>query len=194
MYVWDKINFRFQIGRITAVTTTTNATTDLSLQQKNVLLQQPIRHSSFRSSEPIGNIEKDHPQVEILRNPIEWKYVENILAKSIVPEPEKKEEYPSGWKPQLENEIIQKLPYFVGRTKNHMIPVYLNTTFRGTRRITKLRRIQGDIWHLEENLRQAIEKTIGKRIVTRINEMSGQIWFKGDYVNIIKDYLMAQGL
>lgn len=131
-----------------------------------------------------------YPQIEVLKNPPEWKYVERILGKAQIPEPLSKSEYPSGWKPQtnLDN------PYYVARTMNHMIPVYLNTYFRGQRRITKLRKIQGDIWLLERELREVIEARIGKNIATRINELSGQIWFKGDFVNIIKDHLMKKGL
>lgn len=75
-----------------------------------------------------------------------------------------------------------------------MHPIYLTRTFRGMRRITKLRRVQGDIWHLERELHSAIENRIGKPIVTRVNEMSGQIWFRGDFVNIVKDYLITKGL
>lgn len=153
---------------------------------------QPIRHSSFRSSEPLKDIEANHPQVEIVRNPPEWKFVEAILAKQIVPTPTPKSAYPSGWQPQVN--AVTEMPYFVPRTKNHMHPVYLTRTFRGMRRITKLRRVQGDIWQLEKELHATIEKRIGKDIVTRVNEMSGQIWFRGDFVNIVKEYLIAKGL
>lgn len=75
-----------------------------------------------------------------------------------------------------------------------MHPVYLVRTYRGLRRITKLRRIQGNIWQLEKELHAEIENRIGKHIVTRVNEMSGQIWFRGDYSTIIKEYLMSKGL
>lgn len=75
-----------------------------------------------------------------------------------------------------------------------MVPVYLNTYFRGLRRVTKLRKIQGDIWLLETELRDCIEKRIGKKIATRVNELSGQIWIKGDYATIVQDFLMKKGL
>lgn len=74
-----------------------------------------------------------------------------------------------------------------------MIPVYLKITYRGQRHVTQLKHIHGDIWKLENELHQMIEKNIGKKIVTRINEMSGQIWFKGDYVTMIGNYLMNKG-
>ncbi|KAJ6633240.1 putative 39S ribosomal protein L49, mitochondrial [Pseudolycoriella hygida] len=153
------------------------------------ILRPSVRNSNFRSSAPVESIDQ-YPQVEVLKNPPEWKYVERILRKPLVPEPQPKSEYPSGWRPQTN----LNHPYFVARTKNYMIPVYMNAYFRGTRRITKLRRVQGDIWLLERELRQCIEKRIGKSIATRVNELSGQIWFRGDYCTIISEFLMKKGL
>lgn len=75
-----------------------------------------------------------------------------------------------------------------------MIPVYLHTYFRGLRRITKLRKIQGDIWLLERELRECIESRSGKKIATRVNELSGQIWVRGDYVTIVNEFLLKKGL
>lgn len=126
----------------------------------------------------------------MLKNPPEWKYVERILRKPLVPVPEPKSEYPSGWQPQTNIDH----PYYVARTKNHMIPVYMVTYYRGMRRITRLRKIQGDIWLLERELRECIEKRIGKKIASRVNELSGQILFKGDCLTIIQEFLMKKGL
>lgn len=114
------------------------------------------------------------------------------MAPSIVPKPKPKPEYPSGWQPQHQIDET-KSPYFIARTKNFMFPVYLCTTYRGQRRTTVIRRVQGDIWKLEEELRALVEKHRGKICASRINEMSGQIRFHGDYVNLIKDYLQKKG-
>lgn len=101
---------------------------------------------------------------------------------------------PSGWKPQKSaGELREIFPYFVSRTKNHQVPVYLSSTFRGQRKITKLRRIEGDIWALEKELKQTLQSALKKRIETRVNEVSGQIDFKGIHVDMISDYLMAKG-
>lgn len=139
------------------------------------------------------NIENEYPKIEIFKDPIEWKYVEKLLAPKIVPRPEQKEEYPSEWKPQKLNRKNNKQPYFIERTKNHMIPVYVDRTFRGMRILTKLRRIEGDIWTLESELKNMIETSIGKKIITSVNEMNGQIEFKGDHLNLIHDHLMSKG-
>jgi len=48
-------------------------------------------------------------------------------------------------------------PYFIERTKNYMRPVYLTRNSKGTKRITKITKIQGDIWTLERDMKRYIE-------------------------------------
>ncbi|KAL1397078.1 hypothetical protein pipiens_010018 [Culex pipiens pipiens] len=149
-----------------------------------------VRQSSFRSSEPVGDLGQ-FPEVEVVRNPPEWKHVERLLAPRIVPKPLAQAEYPSGWKPPAAAAVDQK--YFVARTKNFMLPVYLRRSFRGQRIVTAVRRIDGDIWLLEAELRYLIEKKLNKQIITRVNEMNGQIEFKGDFVTIVESFLAEKG-
>ncbi|XP_017065019.1 probable 39S ribosomal protein L49, mitochondrial [Drosophila eugracilis] len=151
----------------------------------------PALLSSFRSSREVQELDK-YPDVEVLTNPPEWRFVERLLPAETVPQPAEKSKYPSGWQPQKENG--SELGYYVGRTKNHMVPVYLHTKFRGQRRITVVRRVQGDIWSLEKDLRAVVEKSRnGKLCATRINELSGQIHFHGDHVDLLRDYLKEKG-
>lgn len=149
------------------------------------------RLSSFRSSSEVKPLEQ-YPEVEVLHNPPEWKYVERLLPPRTVPQPVEKSEYPSGWQPQTANG--EESGYFVARTKNHMVPVYLNTRFRGQRRLTIVRYIQGDIWALERDLRQVVEQARnGKLCATRVNELSGQIHIHGDYVDLLREHLKSKG-
>lgn len=151
-----------------------------------------VRYSNYLSSPPVGPREK-YPEVEIVHDAPEWKYVERLLPQKTIPNPVEKAEYSSGWKPQTAT-TLPDLKYFVARTKNHMVPVYLHTTFRGQRRITVIRRVQGDIWELERELRVVVEKTRnGKLCASRVNEMSGQIHFHGDYVDVIREHLKEKG-
>ncbi|XP_052888485.1 probable 39S ribosomal protein L49, mitochondrial [Anopheles moucheti] len=149
-----------------------------------------VRWSSFRSSEPVGDIAQ-FPEVEVVQNPPEWKYVERLLAPRTVPKPIPKENYPSGWKPANPR---PELKYVVLRTKNHMLPVYLRRGFRGQRRITAIRHVEGDIWQLEAELRYLIEKQLNRPIITRVNEMSGHIEFKGDHVAFVEKFLLEKGM
>ncbi|KAH8415387.1 hypothetical protein KR222_007898, partial [Zaprionus bogoriensis] len=146
---------------------------------------------NFRSSQPVQPLEQ-YPEVEVLHNPPEWKYVERLLPPTLVPQPVEKPAYPSGWQPQTADG--QAEGYFVARTKNHMVPVYLHRSFRGQRRITVVRRVQGDIWALEQELRAVVERARnGKLCASRINELSGQIRFHGDYVDVLREHLKAKG-
>ena len=152
----------------------------------------PKRYSSYRSSTVVEDLSQ-YPEVEIIKNPPEWKYVERLLPSQLIPVPQIKQTYSSGWQPQ-KSSLCDKSKYFIARTKNHMIPVYLHRTFRGERRVTVIRRIEGDLWTLEKELREIVEKSRnGKLCASRVNEMSGQIRFHGDYVNLIKDHLMSKG-
>ncbi|XP_037935925.1 probable 39S ribosomal protein L49, mitochondrial [Teleopsis dalmanni] len=151
------------------------------------------RYSSFQSSPKVRPLE-EYPNVEVVHNPPEWKYVERVLPQIIVPKPEVKKEYPSGWKLPTALNNPDKLKYYVARTANHMIPVYLKRYYRGQRRITAIRRIQGDIWALEKDLRAVVEKSRdGKTCASRVNEMSRQIYFHGDYVDVVREFLKDNG-
>lgn len=157
-----------------------------------------VRHSSFKSSEPLTPELQDRMNqrnIEVLKSPPEWKYVERLLGERIIaPAPVGDKYLPSGWKPQKDvTELKERYPYFVNRSRNHQIPVYLLATFRGQRKITKLKRIEGDIWALEKDLKNMLEKTLKKRVETRVNEVSGQIDFKGIHVDMITNHLLEQG-
>ncbi|XP_030381545.1 probable 39S ribosomal protein L49, mitochondrial isoform X2 [Scaptodrosophila lebanonensis] len=172
------------------------ATTKLTLWPKlsqliRLINTQPALHSNFRSSKVVEPLDQ-YPEVEIVHNAPEWKYVERLLPPRIVPQPKPKESYPSGWQPQTAN--ASERSYYIARTKNHMVPVYLHTRFRGQRRLTVVRRVQGDIWALERDLRAVVESARnGKLCASRVNELSGQIYFHGDYVDVLRDHLKSQG-
>lgn len=148
------------------------------------------RSSSFKTSEFFEGYEK-HPKVEIVRNPPEWVHVEALLAPKTVPIPSCKPEYKTSWQPpKVEN---NQYSYQIYRNKNQMIPVYLKETHRGLRKITVVKRIDGNIWELHNELKQLAETTAKKRVVTRVNELSSQIHLRGDFVEVIHDFLLKKG-
>lgn len=169
------------------------------------ILRQSIRYSSFRASPLVTEIDKSElpnhlrnkldlntlPNVKVEQNPAEWKYVEEILAPLIIPQPTVKSQYPSGWKPQTIDP--KSTPYFIKRNRNHMVPVHLRITFRGTRRHTCIRGIQGDIWKLETELRVFLEDYLKKKMSMRVNEFNGELRILGDHVNLVKHFLTEKG-
>ncbi|XP_075234042.1 mitochondrial ribosomal protein L49 [Lycorma delicatula] len=152
---------------------------------------QKSHYSAYGASKPEGD-PKQYTDYEIIKNPDEWKYVERLLPISLIPEPPLKENYPSGWKPATAK--AEDYPYFVERTKNHLVPVYLKIDKRGTRRLTKVRRISGDIWHLKELLVKYLEHVNKKPVGVRVDEISGVITFRGDYCSDVKEWLLKKGL
>lgn len=152
-----------------------------------------FRQLTYNQSPFLDDIDKSTlPEVEIVKNPPEWKYVERLLSNAVtVPVPSPKAEYPSGWKPQTIDPSQAR--YMIHRNKNHMMPIYLKIQHRGYRRITIVKYIQGDIWALAEDLRAFLEDYTGRKILIRVHEFSGQLWIRRDFVNLIKDYLMEQG-
>lgn len=74
-----------------------------------------------------------------------------------------------------------------------MIPVYLSSTHRGTRKLTEVCKIQGNLHKLEKDIKQAIEHISGKPVASQINELVGIVRFKGDYTKIVKDFLIKKG-
>lgn len=154
--------------------------------------RQSIRYIKYVRSPLVQNIDMSRqPNVKVEQNPAEWKFVEQILPPRLIPEPSVKSKYPSGWKPQTVDTATA--PYVVARNKFHDIPVHLKITFHGTRRQTLIKYIKGDIWALEAELRAFLEDYLKKNMSMRINEFSGQIMLHGDYVNLVKHFLLQRG-
>lgn len=156
------------------------------------LIQVPLRSITFVNSPQIDTIDiNQQPNVQIVHNPPEWKYVERVLRGPLIPKPTEKPEYPSGWRPQSVD--VTTAPYFIKRSKNHMLPVYLKITYRGTKRTTIIKNIQGDIWLLEKELRRFLENYTGKLIRMRVHEFAGKIFIHNDYVNLVAERLTKKG-
>ncbi|XP_076290717.1 mitochondrial ribosomal protein L49 [Lasioglossum baleicum] len=149
------------------------------------------RWSSYVSS-PIYEDPSKYTDYEVTRDPKEWEYVERLLRPKVIPVPElENREYASGWKPPTAKP--GDYPYYVQRSKNFMLPVYLRVYNRGLRKLTILKRIQGDIWALEAELKEHMQKETGKPIGMRINELVGIIKFRGDFVSLIRRWMDSKG-
>lgn len=157
----------------------------------NGLLRQPQRHIQYRFSPPADSlVTKAQPNVKIKQNSAEWQYVDAILAPLTVPTSAVKAEYPLEWLSQTIDS--QKTKYFIVCSKNHMMPAYSCLTFRNTRRQTIVRRIQGDIWKLENDSWTHLGDHMKKKMSIRVNEFSETIIIVGDYVNV-ENYITEKG-
>ncbi|RUS87808.1 hypothetical protein EGW08_004407 [Elysia chlorotica] len=128
----------------------------------------------------------------------EFKYVEQILPSPTVPELEEQTQYPtpSGWFPPDEATQAQQ-KYLIRRTKNHMLPVYSHTqnTWFGTSHFVSIKKIEGDIWALEADLREHVLKTTGQKSVnTHVHEVGRFIRVRGQHRDLIAKFLLEKGM
>lgn len=134
----------------------------------------------------------DFTEYEVVHRPAEWSHVENLLFRRTIPRIAPKEEYPSGWSPPKSSRTSD-LPYCVGRSCNHMIPVYLNVGHIGLQKITKIKHVMGDIELLEKEIRDYLQKKHKRVVATCINECGGIVRIKGDYCLDAKKFLENKG-
>lgn len=74
-----------------------------------------------------------------------------------------------------------------------MVPVYLKVDHRGLRRQTTIKNINGDIWELYHDVMGHIKSYMARDERAKVNEFTRQIIINGDYVNLLKDYLISKG-
>lgn len=88
-----------------------------------------------------------HVFTKVIESKEDFEHVKKILPKQLVPDPPKHESYPtpSGWVPP-KYEKCSKLAYSVLRTRYHNFPIYVLEREGGSRKLVKIRNIEGDIW------------------------------------------------
>ncbi|CAN7936879.1 unnamed protein product [Ixodes hexagonus] len=118
----------------------------------------------------------DYTQVEEVKG--HWHFVERLLPLKVVPEPPKHDgPAPSGWRPPPPK--APPLPYYVRRSRNHLLPVYLHSEIRGPRFITRVKNVEGDLWALHNDLKKHLEGLCGKEVLSQVHELGSYVGFKG---------------
>ncbi|KAM7170439.1 large ribosomal subunit protein mL49 isoform 2-T2 [Macrochelys suwanniensis] len=136
---------------------------------------------------------QSHPHYPgIVESTEEYKFVERLIPPTRIPAPPKHAQYPtpSGWR--APSDTPPALPYFVRRSRMHNVPVYKDIT-SGNRRMTVIRKIEGDIWALEEEVKEFLTQLAGKTPPIQVNEITGSICIKGYFDNELKEWLLNKG-
>ncbi|XP_063001741.1 large ribosomal subunit protein mL49 [Elgaria multicarinata webbii] len=128
----------------------------------------------------------------IIESTEEYKFVERLIPPTQVPVPPKHGKYPtpSGWRPP--QDPPPDVPYFVRRSRMHNIPVYTDIT-HGNRKMTVIRKIEGDIWALETEVKEFLTELSGKTPSTQVNEVACSIRIKGYFDQELKTWLVDKG-
>lgn len=127
----------------------------------------------------------------ILESAEEYKFVERLIPPSRVPAPPQHAgPTPSGWSPPAASP--PPLPYMIRRSRMHNIPVYTDLT-HGSRRTTLVRKVEGDIWALEKDVKQFLKEVTGKELPTQVNEVTMTLKVKGHFDQELKQWLAGKG-
>ncbi|XP_044067230.1 mitochondrial ribosomal protein L49 [Siniperca chuatsi] len=127
----------------------------------------------------------------ILESTEEYKFVERLIPPSRVPAPPKHAgPTPSGWTPPADSP--PPLPYMIRRSRMHNIPVYTDQT-HGSRRTTLVRKVEGDIWALEKDVKQYLQEVTGRELPTQVNEVTMTLKVKGHVDKELKEWLASKG-
>lgn len=165
------------------------------------------RHTVDPNEEPFNAIytdsksesAKEYTNVQNITSPELWAHVERLARIKVAPElkPRKLDEpvkpLPSGFVPPSETQ--PDLPYFISRTRNNLLPVYYRLDSDPNECVTIVKRIDGDLWKFEEDLRTHLESLLNdkRRILTSVHEPDGRLLLRGRWIHETVDWLHAQG-
>ena len=130
----------------------TRLSTCLINRSQQHYLKSTTTTTATQKSEPIElkkplNWANDVKLTKAIESKEEFKHVLKLLPLEIVPEPPEHASYPtpSGWQPP-NYEKAKRLPYAVLRTRFQNFPIYLEEREGGSRKLVRIKNIQGDIW------------------------------------------------
>ena len=130
-----------------------------------------------------------------------WDHIKRLIPKETIPPmPTGPGPYPSGWQPP--KNPIPNLPYFIGRTRYHLPPLYLerrrdqlnpNTMDFEYAEIVTMKEISGDIFACEKDLKTFVESEVGHPIATYVDELKGVIKVRGAPRHVLEKFVFRQG-
>ncbi|VDM31611.1 unnamed protein product [Hydatigera taeniaeformis] len=130
----------------------------------------------------------------------EFRFVELLKPMDTIPPPPAIDLTPSGWRPPRP-EVSSKKPYTVTRSRNHMLPVYLEIKERkrreqthGKRMLTVVTRVGGDISALAAELEALLkDKCEAGRFLCQVDEVTQKIKIDGVFLDEVAAFLIENG-
>lgn len=142
------------------------------------------------------------PKIPYESSKEDFKWVKKIISDGTIPPPraDLPVPTPSGWIPP-NPEISKNYPYSVRRSRNHMLPVYFQEKHRkvaershGTRSLTVIKNVDGDMWALAEDLRSLLEpKCDGGLFLCQVDEATRQLRIEGIFLEEVAQFLLNHG-
>ncbi|XP_026188689.1 large ribosomal subunit protein mL49 [Mastacembelus armatus] len=162
-----------------------------SLTLRRALRGACVELGSLRGQRFVCDAAPEETRTGFLESTEEYGFVERLIPPSRIPAPPKRVgPSPSGWTPPADSP--PPLPYMIRRSRMHNIPVYTDLT-HGSRRTTLVRKVEGDIWALEKDVKQFLKEVTGQELPTQVNEVTMTLKVKGHFDKELKDWLVGKG-
>jgi len=149
----------------------------------------PFRHKLHE-----GNRELDY---EVSKDPAEWAYVDRLVpsGRVIKTDFDYGKEYPSGYVPP--NPAVRQdesgHEYYVGRTRNGMMPVYTRYDRITDAVTTDVKKCEGNMYRLKEELDAYLFEKYEQSFPSQVAELYGRIAYRGDFEQEFKEFLVQKG-
>ena len=131
-------------------------------------------------------------------SPQDWQFVERLLPATLKPAVPKLDRYPSGFLPQKNgpDESVEMYQYYVGRTFNHMLPVYLDSLCKDNSEhlFTTVKRAEGNLYQLRKDIDDFLFAMYKREFICQVSELQNSLRYKGDLQEEIKIFLLNKGL
>lgn len=128
------------------------------------------------------------PQPKVVNTSVQKSTTAENFTYEIKPERlQQIQKSPSGWVPPATEK--PNLPFFIKRSKYNNLPVYTDYKNAGSRKITIIRKIKGDLKALDDCLKYHL----GDDIITSVNELTSQVKIKGIYKDEVVTILKQLG-
>ncbi|XP_053202970.1 39S ribosomal protein L49, mitochondrial-like [Panonychus citri] len=132
------------------------------------------------------------------KDPDRWFWVERLLVKKNISsyptltskDNNQSKSFPSGYQPV--NQIIPDLPYFIGRTRNGLYPVFKIVHFNQNVS-TVVSHIEGDVWFARKQIVQHLKGKLKPENLVTVNEVHGSLSIRGDHVLDVINFLKETG-
>ncbi|KAG7278446.1 hypothetical protein CRUP_038741 [Coryphaenoides rupestris] len=153
---------------------------------------QGPRPSSAARLQPLCVAAVSEPKRHVIQETTdEYTFVERLIPPSRVPTPPRHDgPTPSGW--VAPSDVPPPLPYTIRRSRMHNVPVYTDIS-HGNRKTTLVRKVEGDIWALDGDIKQHLKEVTGFELVTQVNEVTMSIRIKGHFDKELKEWLIGKG-
>jgi len=129
------------------------------------------------------------------RDPEEWSFVERLSpASQVIPHQFEYKEYPSGFVPP--NPALRQdanLEYFVGRSRNNMLPVYTDHSRVKDTVDTTINHCEGNLYQLRDEMKAFLFERYEQEFASQVAELHGEIKFRGDFEYELKEFLLSKG-